>query len=83
MVRRVPVRPPILAALGTELQSLREERGLSQERLAERCHVHRNYVGGIERGERNPTLEVLERLARGLELRVSELVARAEKRLPG
>jgi transcriptional regulator with XRE-family HTH domain len=63
------------------VQELRDRHGLSQEALAERCDMHRNYVGGIERGERNPTLDVLARLAQGLDVSVSALLAIAEDRL--
>jgi transcriptional regulator with XRE-family HTH domain len=77
----VPDRSPISLALGAAVAALRDARGLSQEALAERCHMHRNYLGGIERGERNPTLEVLARLAAGLELKLSELLQQAEAHL--
>jgi transcriptional regulator with XRE-family HTH domain len=53
---------------------------LSQEELADRASLHRNYVGMIERGERVPTLQAVEGIAKGLRLKVSELVARAEGR---
>jgi transcriptional regulator with XRE-family HTH domain len=50
---------------------------LSQEELADRAGLHRNYVGMIERSERSPTLVAAEGIARGLKLKLSELVARA------
>lgn len=49
--------------VGQNLRSYREARGLSQEAFAEVVGVHRTYMGGLERGERNITLKSLERLA--------------------
>lgn len=49
--------------VGRNLRAHREARGLSQERFAELLGVHRTYMGGIERGERNLTLKSLERIA--------------------
>ena len=40
--------------------------GLSQEELADRANIHRTYIGGIERGERNPTLTMIQRIATAL-----------------
>jgi transcriptional regulator with XRE-family HTH domain len=51
---------------GRAIRSLREARGLSQEEFASQAKLHRTYVGGIERGERNPTLSTITRLARAL-----------------
>lgn len=48
---------------GRNLAALRKQRGLSQEAFAEVVGVHRTYVGGVERGERNLTLRSVERLA--------------------
>jgi transcriptional regulator with XRE-family HTH domain len=50
-------------AVGLNLRAYRLERGLSQEAFAELIGVHRTYMGGIERGERNLTLKSLERIA--------------------
>ena len=49
--------------LGQNLLGLRQKRGLSQEALAEVLGVHRTYMGGVERGERNLTLKSVERIA--------------------
>ncbi len=49
--------------VGRNIRRLRLERGLSQEELAEEVGVHRTFMGGVERGERNLTLQTFERLA--------------------
>ena len=49
--------------VGRNLRRIRRERGLSQEEFADLLGVHRTYMGGVERGERNLTLKSLERLA--------------------
>ena len=54
------------AAFGRAVRKYRLQKGLSQEGLAERAAIHRTYIGGIERGERNPTLLMIHRLARAL-----------------
>lgn len=50
--------------LGRNVRRLREEAGWSQEDYADRAGIHRTYVSDIERGFRNPTIEVVERLAK-------------------
>ena len=67
--------------LGQNLRAHRRRRGLSQEAFADVLGVHRTYMGGIERGERNLTLRSVERIAMQLEvdpvqLRAPERVAR-------
>lgn len=52
------------------LRRLRRERGLSQEELADRAEVNRNYVGMIEREENSPTVDILEQLAAALDVDV-------------
>lgn len=65
-------------ALGRAVRVERARRGPSQEALGFEAHIHRNYVGAIERGELNPTYAVLLRVTRGLAMPLSELIALAE-----
>jgi transcriptional regulator with XRE-family HTH domain len=61
------------------VRELRAYRGLSQEALGYAAGLHRNYVGAIERGELNPTIRTVLRLAVGLQVRPSRLVQLAER----
>ena len=61
--------------LGLRIQGLRHDQGLSQEELAHRADLHRTYVSGVERGVRNPTLTVIERIAAGLGVTLAALVS--------
>ena len=69
----------ILAGLGQAIRELRSSRRLSQEELGNQAGLHRNYVGGIERGERSPTVAAVIELALVLQVPVSEIFARAEQ----
>ena len=66
------------AALGQALEELRREAGLTQEELADRFQNDFPSVGGIERGTSNPTFSSLLRVARALEVDLSELFKRSE-----
>jgi len=60
---------------GDTLRRFRNERGLSQERLAEAANLTADYIGFIERGENVPTLTVLLKLAKALSVDASELLS--------
>ena len=64
---------PELKKFGEYVLKLRKARNLSQEQLAELAGLHRNYIGGIERGERNVALINIVRLAKALGVSPSEL----------
>lgn len=72
---------PDLVALGQTIRRLRKERELSQEDLAGRARLHVNYIGGIERGERNVGVKALFSLARGLGVQPGDLFAPAADNL--
>jgi len=61
------------------LKRLRQDAGLSQEELAERCGVHRTYMGSVERGERNITLDTLQRIAQSLNVEPLSLLRPADQ----
>lgn len=68
----MPADPRII--FGRRVRQLRRERDLSQEKLAELADLHRNYVGGVERGERNVSLINIVKLAHGLNVRPVRLI---------
>lgn len=59
---------------GKHLRKLREEKGWTQEELADKAGMHFTYIGQIERGIRNPSLINLERLAKALKIKAGELL---------
>lgn len=61
---------------GKAIRRRRRELDFSQETLAEKSQLHRTYISSIERGERNPSLENIKRLADALDISVSALFAR-------
>lgn len=60
--------------VGHKIRDLRKKHNLSQEDFADKCGLHRTYIGAVERGERNITLNTLEKIAITLNVLVSELV---------
>ena len=67
---------------GHRVRELRETKGLSQEELAFKVGVHRTYLGGIERGERNPSLKNIDLIAKALGVSLAELFLFGERK-PG
>ena len=67
-------RPDPRILFGRRIRELRLAVGLSQEKLAEMAELHRNYVGGVERGERNVSLLNIVKLAHGLNTEPAELL---------
>jgi transcriptional regulator with XRE-family HTH domain len=74
----MPQRSQASVALGLAVRDLRRRVGISQEELGYRSGMHRTYVGGIERGERNPSWMNIVKLAQALAVAPAELVARAQ-----
>jgi transcriptional regulator with XRE-family HTH domain len=64
----------IYGALGQTVRAERKKAGLSQEELAEKAGLTRNYIGDIERAEKKITLETLAKIAKALKCRVRDLV---------
>ena len=69
----MPISDPRIP-FGRRVRELRLARQLSQEKLAELADLHRNYVGGVERGERNVSLVNIVKLAHGLDVRPTKLI---------
>ena len=63
----------VLGRFGQRVRELRSERGWSQEDFAAECGVHRTYLGGVERGERNLSLVNIHRIAQALGITLSDL----------
>ncbi|ATE64192.1 helix-turn-helix domain-containing protein [Rhizorhabdus dicambivorans] len=64
----------ICKRLGQNVRALREEKGWSQEAFAHEADIHRTYISDIERGARNPTVMILEKLAKPLGVPAARLI---------
>jgi transcriptional regulator with XRE-family HTH domain len=65
--------------LGRRIQRLRKARGYTQEQLAEAIDINAKYLSSVERGEENPTLDLLLRLSKGLQVELPELFQFAQE----
>ena len=72
--RRQPENDHYAREFGRRVRALRERLGVSQEALGERAQLHRTYVGRLERGELNPSLHNILRVATGLGVDATDLV---------
>ncbi|MFD2116540.1 helix-turn-helix domain-containing protein [Paenibacillus yanchengensis] len=64
----------IVKLIGENIRTIRKAQGLSQEQLALRADINASYMGQVERGEKNPTIDVLNKIASALHRPLSELV---------
>lgn len=74
-----PLMAKLVDIFARNLRLLRQKAELSQEQLAELAGLHRTYVGSVERGERNVSIESIERLAKALKVPASRLMEASEK----
>jgi len=70
----MPKKDKRCVEFGRAVRKYRHEKGISQEALAKSAKIHRTYIGGIERGERNPTLVMIHRIAAALAVTPSRLL---------
>lgn len=68
----------ITKELGLRIRYYRKEKHITQEKLAEICNLHPTYVGQLERGEKNATIESIYRIAKGLDIPISKLLDNVE-----
>lgn len=64
----------ILTQFGSRVKELRTKNKLTQEQFAQKTGLHKNYIGMVERGERNPSLINIQIIAKGLNVTISELM---------
>ena len=66
-------RMSIQSRVSRNIQRIRREKDLSQEEVAHRANIHQTYLSGVETGKRNPSILVVERIAKALGVDVSEI----------
>lgn len=76
----MPKKDPLSVAFGLRLRQVREKAGLSQEQLALRADLNRTYIGGLERAERNPTIQTASKLALALGVDLGELLSNLQEK---
>ncbi|HPY42758.1 MAG TPA: helix-turn-helix transcriptional regulator [Clostridia bacterium] len=68
----------LLFIFGQTIRKIRLSKGISQEKLADMCDLHRTYISDIELGKRNVSLENIEKMANALDMKISELFQELE-----
>ena len=66
----------LIKTLARNIKHLRSQMGISQEELADKCGLHRTYIGAVERGERNITLSTLELIASALNVDAPKILSK-------
>jgi transcriptional regulator with XRE-family HTH domain len=79
MLRKLLMVRDLATVLGDRIREQREKKGFSQESFADHCGLHRTYMGGIERGEHNLTIQTALTIASGLDITLSKLFAGIEE----
>ena len=74
-------RADVKVLFGQKLREVRQKKGWSQEEFAHRAELDRTYVSGVERGIRNPTLDVITKFADTLDVEVADLFPRSDRGL--
>jgi transcriptional regulator with XRE-family HTH domain len=72
----------VKALVGKHIRTLRKEKGLSQEELGDLADLHHTYIGAVERGERNCSIDSLSKIAKGLNVNVVDLFVTATRDKP-
>jgi transcriptional regulator with XRE-family HTH domain len=75
----MPSAPTPQRALGFAVAARRSELGLTQEQFSLQAELHQRWISNVETGKRNPSYASMRRLATGLDITASELIARAER----
>lgn len=75
----MPVQPAFQVALGLAVKARRQELGMTQEQLDNETDLHQRWISNVETGKRNPSYGSLRKLAAGLRLSASQLIAQAEQ----